>query len=370
MWRAAVFVTVIIGLVLYEGKMRRERTRLLNNRAIFGDRHKIFVVLSGYSWRELKCTIYSLYKQAFLPQRIVVGVAVNPCEVSQTSAEEQFKNFPYQVKFLVHPEHYNLGGAATRKLVLDKLHAYEPYVFLMHAHSKMAPQWDVTLTTSLGDAFLKGCHLVTQVPLNVEPAWEAPVDRVAATFPVLHTDTLHNRLPTFSGRTFVELDRQYEVPCVSSKCLFGTALVIKQVTEHVVPLLMCKEDDFVLSVMCFSRGARAVTPLSSVLYHINDSERKHAYTDYESKKLIEYKEGVIEKLLTGERCKGECPSLITALGSQCNLYVQWLGIDVCSGSLPGHLILGLPREYVEREVLDKFGDMTTFHTFRRKFCYN
>jgi hypothetical protein len=381
MWKIVLFITVVIGLILYERIVqkkkkvdRHERANLWNKRGLekFGDREKIFVVLSGYSWPELKNTIHNIYNGAYLPQRVVVGAAVSPTEITQSAAEDAFKDFGFQVKLYVHPEHYNLGGAPTRKLVLERLYKGEPYVLLMHAHSKMAPQWDATLTASLKEAFKKGCHLVTQIPLEVKRVWITPKDHVPATFPVLHTDTLRNKLPTFSGRTFAKLECQYEVPCISSKCLFGTASVIKLLTDHTVPLLMAHEDDFVLSAISFGCGARAATPLRSVLYHIQDPMRSHTYTDYESEQLTKYKENVIGSLLSGNQRNDDesCPTLLDTLGIHCNLYIKWLGTQVFSGELPGHLILGLPRQYQEREVLDKFGDMKTFQAFRRKFCYD
>jgi len=360
--RLAILASVSVILGLWEKQKAHKLVMVPMN-----DARRINVILPCYAWDEARITIRSLLERAHLARRVSVHAVVNPLEVSQSEAEAEFKDYPLNVSITMHPRHYNLGGIIASNYIIERLNMHgDTLVLLMHCHSVMCADWDLTLIESLSGAYESGSHVVTQVPLEVPKSKHVTV--LQPTFPVLHTDTVTNRIPTFAARVFASAGRQYPSLSISAKCLFGELDIVQRIIQHAVPLTSSHETDFILSATSFALGIKAVTPLRSVLQHITDT-RRHSYLDNTSDPLGKFKDDVITQLLNG-KSDNSLQMLIAYLGVHCDAFIKSLGIDVFSGKLLGHLILGVSKEHTDRELVDKYGSVQRYKEFRSLFCFD
>jgi len=340
-----------------------------------GSIQHIFVVIPVYCWNDIIPTLDSLFENAYMPQRIHVGLIINPETQCQEVAEKQLTKYDFVTRVFVHDKHYNLGPQAVRKLCVERLYNNERFIFFTHSHMRFSRFWDALLEISLSSGYSQGFHLVTQVPLEVSKDWLPPPSAVS-TFPVLSPEaTIRRGLPVFSGRAFKESEVVYESPSLSLKCLFGESDFIlnkMRLLDTPVPLTTSSEDDFITSALGFCAGARFCNPMQSIGYHVRDKSRPTSNRDFFSKQMHKYKKNVLRALKGDEAYSGTgSEAILEKIKLQTGLYssyIDHLGVIIKSGSIPGHLILGVSNNSSEREIIHKFGSKRKFDTFRRHFC--
>ena len=375
MLRACAFAAFVgHGALLSQrrSKQRERQMRIWNKRAAAHSKDRIFVFMPTSDWAQASRTVSRLLAACFIPQRVVVGVLGPPGPVPVMAPCDGLQG---QVRSAARK--LSVGDACARQEIRDRLYQRERYVLFASDRSEFMPDWDQMLLLSLRGAYALGAHLVTHVPCDVT---EQQIRRLPAkappTFAVLSTEKI-GRCPAFLGRLFRNSGRQYESPCVSSRCLFGEASVVLdhcRLLDHLVPFTSPEEEDFIMSVKCFALSVRAVNPTHSAVFRRvceEDAPPPRAPTEA----LGNYRRSVLEALIDPARehrfPKGKLPSLLHFLQTPgfrtVGQYLEHIGVSDRCKSKAGRMVLGLLKGHTEREVSDKFGSRDEFEFHRKRF---
>jgi hypothetical protein len=372
----------LIGIEIINKKKYRSvhanMSDVLNKRALSIPKDEtIFIVLPMYRPNEPVKLLDTVFRNAFCPQRISVGIlehnVIGTPQVADVYYNAQQAGnvlpFSHNIRYHLEPPDTIYGASVARQIIVDKFYQGEMYVLFLTQNCILASNWDKLLVDSLHRAHALGGHVISQFPC------EAPVSHdLPTTFPVFHRFEKQN-IPIFKGRFITSNSRQpFRSSMASFKCLFGTAdVLLKKLSVHTpgLPFIKHAAANLLLSAELWTRGYHIFTPSYSVLVDTGTNIFK-SRKDVKNKKLKLFTRDVVNAVLTGTSPKS-VPLYIEKLTKNQQRtvpqFLAWIGVQPADRHISGQTVLGLLPEYTQLEIVHKFGSMQNFNRFKEQFTY-
>ncbi|EFC45396.1 predicted protein, partial [Naegleria gruberi] len=234
----------------------------------------IFISICSYRDSELQHTINDMFKKAYYPNRLRVGICLQVEENDSINDVFDYRNQSYskQIKEIVLNYKQSQGPCFARYLIQQNLYDQEDYYLQIDSHMRFDEGWDVTLIKQLKQVDDGSKHsILSTYPVGYEqpnqiPEHAKPTIIVAKTF---SKDDNGFEMVRLGAKIVLENHIEKPIPSLffAAGFAFSFGKIVKECPYNELPFIFFGEEMYMLKKF-ISKGYKLFSPTEPIIYHL------------------------------------------------------------------------------------------------------